>query len=122
MSKQESTNSVRFIGLARVNKGGVKARALQGNVVATSGWNIRVDSAEGRFMTSMQVKTLDGAVARALEAAGDIFDVTVEGYIKSENWAPKDAPSNWVTVFYATEVVAATPRVVEETETAEIPV
>lgn len=102
-----SNNEVKFIGSVRVNKSGLKTRAVFGGI-AHSGWFLQVRDEEGHHMIAVQMKTLDSTVADQLEANGSEFDLTVNGYIKSENWAPKDAPSNWVTVFYATEVVEAT--------------
>jgi hypothetical protein len=95
-------------------KSGVKAKPVYGGI-AHSGWFLKVDDENGRYMTGMPVKTMDESVAKQLGSA-PLSEATVVGYIKTENWGQKDGPASWVTVLYVEEVESIQDATISEPE------
>ena len=99
--------SVLALGKLTINKSGVKARDSWGGVTH-SGWFLKVVDSDERYVTSFQIKTMDPIVAAQLTDVAQRGEVvSLGGYIKTENWAGKNDPANWVTVVYATQAAAA---------------
>lgn len=100
-------NSINIQGtLAVYDKGTSVNTRNYGEVIVTtfSGWKLKSER-NGYFETAFNaVKTLNPEVAAVLPKKG-FAEVSLTGYVKTENWAKQDEKKpNWVTVLYVESV------------------